>query len=380
MTGMDSLTDVSGIRVGHAVVPGGGSGCTVILGPFLARVEVRGSATGTRELETLRVEHLVPRADAILLSGGSAFGLAAADGVMAWLAEQGVGYETGAGPVPIVPAAILFDLAEGQDIPGPEEGWTACEAAGTGSVPNGPLGAGAGARVGKLLGPERSSPGGVGSASASVGGWTVGALAAVNALGDVVDRNGRIVAGARTPDGDGFADACVVVLRAGRVGEARSGEGGQDGGVRRGERNGVVGPRAGENTTLAVVATDAPLAGRDLTRMLRVAGTALPRRITPVHTPFDGDVVFGVTTAGMAEGGGGRGSGDGEQGAVGTDGGAGSSGWPASLSSVEVLTLGLAARECLETAILRAVGHGGPDGSAGDEGQGGGGESGDGGP
>jgi L-aminopeptidase/D-esterase-like protein len=356
MTGVDSLTDVSGIRVGHAVVPGGGSGCTVILGPFLARVEVRGSATGTRELETLRDEHLVPQADAILLSGGSAFGLAAADGVMAWLAAQGLGHETGAGPVPIVPAAILFDLAEDQDIPGPEEGWTACEVAGTGPVPNGPLGVGAGARVGKLLGPRRSSPGGVGSASASVGGWTVGALAAVNALGDVVDRDGRIVAGARTPEGDGFADASAVILGAGRFGKLWSG-GGQGGGVRKGEMKEVGGPRAGENTTLAVVATDAPLAGRDLTRMLRVAGTALPRRISPVHTPFDGDVVFGVTTAGSAnEGGAKAGSG--------------------SLSSLEVLTLGLAARECLETAILRAVGHGDPHEAAND-GEGGGDQPGD---
>lgn len=314
---MDSLTDVPGIRVGHASVPGGGSGCTVILGPFLARVEVRGSATGTRELEALRDEHLVPRADAILLSGGSAFGLAAADGVMAWLAEQGIGYKTGAGPVPIVPAAILFDLAEDREIPGPEEGWTACQAAGTGAAPNGPVGAGAGARVGKLLGPARSSPGGLGSASATAGGWRVGALTAVNALGDVVDREGRIVAGARTPDGNGFADASAVIL-----GESREGDGG-----RSGEMKEATGPRGGENTTLAVVATDAPLQGRDLSRMLRLAATALPRRIAPVHTPFDGDVVFGVTTAEEA----------------------------GSLSSVEVLTLGLAARECLETAILRAV-------------------------
>jgi L-aminopeptidase/D-esterase-like protein len=333
----DSITDVPGLRVGHAVVPGGGSGCTVILGPFLARVEVRGSATGTRELETLRDEHVVPRADAILLSGGSAFGLAAADGVMSWLAERGLGYETGAGPVPIVPAAILFDLAEDQDVPGPEEGWTACEAAGTGPVPNGPLGAGAGARVGKLLGVEGSSPGGVGSASAFVGPWTVGALVAVNAVGDVVDRGGRIVAGARNQKGDGFVDASGVIL-----GESRSGgKGSGDGTIRKGEMKDVAGPRAGENTTLAVVATDAPMAGRDLTRMLRMAGTALPRRITPVYTPFDGDVVFGVSTAESS------GSFDSDE-------------TPEPLSSVEVLTVGLAARECLETAILRAVGHEGP--------------------
>jgi L-aminopeptidase/D-esterase-like protein len=333
----DSITDVPGIRVGHAVVPGGGSGCTVILGPFLARVEVRGSATGTRELETLRDEHVVPRADAILFSGGSAFGLAAADGVMSWLAERGLGYETGAGPVPIVPAAILFDLADDQDVPGPEEGWTACEAAGTGPVPNGPLGAGAGARVGKLLGVERSSPGGVGSASAPLGPWTVGALVAVNAVGDVVDRDGRIVAGARAQNEDGFADASRVIL-----GEGRSeGEGSGDGPIRKGEMKDVAGPRAGENTTLAVVATDAPMAGRDLVRVLRMAATALPRRITPVYTPFDGDVVFGVSTEEWP-------------------GSSGSDETPEALSSVEVLTLGLAARECLETAILRAVGHEGP--------------------
>lgn len=312
----DSLTDVPGIRVGHASVPGGGSGCTVVLGPFRARVEVRGPATGTRELETLREEHVAPRANAVLLTGGSAFGLAAADGVMAWLAEKGEGYQTGAGPVPIVPAAVLFDLAPDRDVPGPGEGWAACEGAGTGPVPNGRVGAGAGARVGKLLGPGRSSPGGTGSASTGVGRWKVGALVAVNALGDVVDRQGRIVAGAR--EGGGFADASARVLERGSRGEMKE----------------LADLRPGENTTLGVVATDAPLSGRDLERLLRLAGTALARRISPVHTPFDGDVVFGVST-GEPEG--------------------------QALSSAEILTLGLAARECVETAILRAVVEGSVD-------------------
>ena len=318
---MDSLTDVPGIRVGHASVPGGGSGCTVVLGPFLARAEVRGTATGTREMETLRGEHLVPRADAILLTGGSAFGLAAADGAMSWLAERGIGHETGVGPVPIVPAAVLFDLAPDREMPGPGEGWAACDGAGTGPVPQGPVGAGSGATVGKLLGLERRSPGGLGSASSEVMGWKVGALAAVNALGDVVDREGRVVAGAR--EGDGFLDGAARLLEIGRKGEMAD--------LGRSEE----GPRAGENTTLAVVATDAPLSGNDLERVLRVAGTALSRRINPTPPPFDGDVVFGVCT------------GEGEWRDEGERAG--------SLSSGELMTLGLAAREALETAILRAV-------------------------
>lgn len=278
---VDSLTDVPGVRVGHAEVAGGRSGCTVVLGPFRAAADVRGLATGTRELDALSPRHLVPRIDAVLFTGGSAFGLGAADGVMAWLSERGVGFDTGVVPVPIVPTAVIFDLAEDVGRPGPAEGRAACEAAGDDGVPQGRVGAGAGAMVGKVRGRERASPGGVGSASARLGARTVGALAVVNALGDVRDAAGRIVAGARTDDGD-FLDADAF-LRA---------QGGPDafGGA-------DDAPGVGTNTTLVAVATDAPLSPVALERLARMASNGLARRIAPVNTPFDGDVVVAASTA-----------------------------------------------------------------------------------
>ncbi len=299
MTAPHGISAVEGIRVGHAQVPGGGSGCTVVLGPFRARVETPGMASGTRELAVLDEIHVSGRADALLLTGGSAFGLGAAQGVMEWIAARGEGFPTPGGPVPIVPAAVLYDLSPGHPRPGPAEGEAACRAAGAGPVPRGRVGAGSGARVGKLLGPEASTPGGVGSASGRWGRWTVAALAVVNSLGEVVDRAGRRVAG---PDGTGALLAGELAGSFGRI--AR-----------------------GESTTLAVVATDAPLSSRELAQTLKVAATGLARRITPVHTPFDGDVVFGVVP-------------DRE---------------PVSLSPVEVLALGVALREKLEDAILDAV-------------------------
>lgn len=305
-----SLTDVPGIRVGHARVAGGGSGCTVILGPFRGAVSVDGFATGTRELPTLDPRHVVPRITAVLFTGGSAFGLSAADGVMAWLEEQGLGHETGAARVPIVPSAVLYDLAPGRVRPGTEEGWAACEQASEEPVKEGRVGAGSGATVGKALGLERSCPGGVGSASVEAGGWRVGALAVVNAVGDVRGLDDRIVAGARDDDG-GFRDADAV-LRG--VSQAAVVDPLQDPGV-------------GRNTTLALVATDAPASKVDLSRIAKMAAAALARRITPVHTPFDGDVTFALSTSA-------------EEG---------------SLNSREVLALGVAARAALETSVIRAV-------------------------
>lgn len=315
-----TLTAVSGLRVGHATAPGGGSGCTVVLGPFRAAVEVRGMATGSRELGVLAPEHLVPRVDALLLTGGSAFGLAAADGVTAWLAARGIGYETGVAPVPIVPAAVIYDLAEGRERPGPETGREACEAAGDGPVEGGTVGAGTGALVGKLAGRERASPGGVGTAALEAGGWTVAALAVVNALGNVVDGRGRVVAGVR--DGqDGFMDAADLLLDGSPAGEmAEMSRPGRAGG------SPPAGPRAGTHTTLAVVATDAPLGRLDLARLARMASTAMARRIDPVHTPFDGDVVFALSTGDEA---------------------------PA--TSGPLMALGVAARTALEDAIVAAV-------------------------
>lgn len=265
-----TLTAIPGIRVGHASVPGGGSGCTVILGPFRGAVQVTGMATGTRELGTLHPEHLVPRANALVLSGGSAFGLASAHGVVAWLAEREIGFPTAGGPVPIVPAAILYDLADDRARPDAATGFSAAEAATDAPVPEGRVGAGEGATVGKLGGPDAAMAGGIGSWLVEAGGYRVAALAAVNAVGDVLDHRGEIVAGARGPDGT-FLDSRRL-LRQGAA-SALGGEG---------------------NTTLAAVATDAPVSRRDLYRLVRMASGALPERIRPVNTPFDGDVVFGL--------------------------------------------------------------------------------------
>lgn len=265
-------------------------------------------ATGGREMGTLGPDHLVPVVDAILLTGGSAFGLAAADGVAAWLEERGGGYDAGVARVPIVPAAVIFDLAPGSTRPDAALGRAACDGASADPVEEGRVGAGAGATVGKVAGPEGAMPGGVGTFALGAGSYTVGALAVVNALGDVVDAAGRIVAGARGSDG-AFLDA-TALLRAWNGG---SGE--------------MADQVAGANTTLAVVATDAPLTRVDLGRLARQAANALARRIRPVHTPFDGDIVFAASTAGEAV--------------------------PA--TSREILALGWAATAALEEAVTRAV-------------------------
>lgn len=269
------LTDVPGILVGHASDDEARTGCTVVLGPFRAAADIRGSATGTREIEAISPLHLVDRADAILLTGGSAFGLSAADGVATWLEEQGdYGFDTGVARVPIVPAAVIFDLAVGRADRRPDAamGRAACEAAGE-DVPEGAVGAGAGATVGKAHGPERAMPGGVGTASVTASGHVVSALVIVNALGDVLDDRGAIIAGARSDD-DTFADSARL---------ARDG--------------GSAAPLAppGTATTLSIVATDAPLDRTALQSLARAGSTGMARRISPAHTPFDGDVTFAVS-------------------------------------------------------------------------------------
>ena len=299
-----TLTAVPGVRVGHAQVPGGGSGCTVILGPFRGAVEVRGMATGTRELGVLSPHHLVGQVNALLLTGGSAFGLAGADGVMDWLAGRGEGFDTGVSPVPLVPTAVIFDLNPEVPRPGRTEGRRASELASSAPVPEGRVGAGAGATVGKLLGPGNASAGGVGSASRLWGGGTVGALAVVNSLGDVVGPGGSVLAGARGTDGT-FISSDSIVLR---------GEGFRSG-------------FPGTNTTLVVVATDLPLSRIDLGRLAKMASAALPRAISPVNTTFDGDLIFSLST------------GEGEE----------------PFSPADLLALGVVARELTETAIRRAV-------------------------
>lgn len=298
---------VPGLAIGHGHAYGSHSGCTAFLGPFRAAVEVRGQATGSRELGALDPHHLVPRVDALVLAGGSAFGLAAADGVASWLAEQGRGYDTGVVRVPIVPAAVIFDLHAHTTRPDGETGASACEDAHEGWPLEGRVGAGAGATVGKIAGPDAAMPGGLGAWVVECAGYRVGAVAVVNALGDVLDAHGAIVAGARKPEGTFLDTAAYLAAGAGE-----------------GEMHDVV---AGTNTTLAVVATDAPLSRVALGRMARTAANAMARRILPVHTPFDGDVVFAVSTAEEEE----------------------------DVSSARILSLGAAAQSALEEAITRAV-------------------------
>lgn len=318
---MTGLTAVPGLRVGHATDREARTGCTVVIGPFRAVCEVRGMATGSRELPTLSPLHVSPLAHAILLTGGSAFGLDAAAGVMSWLEERGSGYETGVARVPIVPAAVIFDLGVGRADRRPDAalGRAACEAASAGPVGEGAIGAGTGATVGKLNGLATAMPGGVGSWTVAGAGFMVGALVVVNAVGDVLDASGRIVAGARGEGGEFLDTARAIREGALLVGPATP------------EQDGATGvggvPLPGTNTTLAVVATDAPLSKPALQSVARVATTALARRLDPVHTPFDGDVTFAISTA--AE--------------------------PREMSPGFVLTIGALAAHALEVSIERAV-------------------------
>jgi len=264
--------------VGHWTDAKVGTGCTVVLGPadgMRAAGYIRGRATGTREFDVLSPRHLVPAIHAILLTGGSAYGLGAADGVMRWLRERRRGFPVGDGVVPIVPAAVVFDLGpigRSDAWPGPDQGYAACEAAAA-DVTEGSVGAGTGATVGKAVGIERAMKGGVGTWAVTAGDLVVGALAVVNAYGDVVNAEGRVIAGAR--EGAGFADA-----------RARLAEG--TGAARR-----------FGNTTLVVVGTNAELDRTQLAEVARAAADALAWRIRPVGTAVDGDVIFAVSTGGV---------------------------------------------------------------------------------
>ena len=262
---MERLTirDVPGIRVGHWTDAERRTGCTVVLAGdegAVAGVDVRGSAPGTRETDLLRPTALVERINAICLAGGSAFGLAAADGVMRRLAERGIGFETGVRPVPIVPAAILFDLAVGDAdaFPDADAGYAATMAAEASDGPlEGPVGAGTGATVAKLAGPASGAPAGIGSAAQRLpDGHFIGALVANNALGDVHARDGRPLV---TTQGTAAAPAL-------------------------------------SNTVLVVVATDAPLDRAQCRKLAEQTHDALARQIRPAHTLFDGDVAFVMST------------------------------------------------------------------------------------
>lgn len=268
------VTEVEGVRVGHWTDAAAQTGCTVVLLPegTVASGEVRGGAPATREFALLEPTRMVTRLDAVVLSGGSAFGLAAADGVMRWLEARGVGWQTPAGLVPIVPAAVLYDLAVGhaEVRPDADAGRAAAEAALDGApCGRGRVGAGTGATVGKLFGPDLMDDGGVGTASLHLpGGGVVGALAAVNAVGDVTAADGRVLAGPGTVE---------RLLRDG------------DTPVRR--------PLPGTSTTLALVATDVRLTKTQAHRVAVVAHDGLARAIQPVHTSYDGDTVFVTSTA-----------------------------------------------------------------------------------
>ena len=270
-----SITDVPGLLVGHATDAPGATGCTVVLGPaegMPCSAYVRGRATGSRELDACRPEALAGRVDAVVFAGGSAYGLAAADGVMRWMEAHGRGFKVGAGVVPIVPAAVVFDLLPLGRFDAratPEMGAACCDAAGA-AVAEGSVGAGTGATVGKAMGLEWAMKGGVGTWSARGGDVVVGALAVVNAFGDVVDGAGAILAGARRAGG-GFARSADYLAGGGLPGGAL---------------------RAAHHTTLVVIATNAALDRLALTGVAKAGADALARRVVPSGTSVDGDVVF----------------------------------------------------------------------------------------
>lgn len=299
-----SICDVPGVRVGHADNQAARTGCTVILPEYdaVGGVDVRGSAPGTREIETLKPVRLVPRIHGILLTGGSAFGLDATGGVQQFLEERDVGYDVGVTRVPIIPSAVIFDLREGDARIRPDRamGYAAAANAKSGPVEEGRVGAGAGATVGKILGHEHGMRGGLGTASARLKGITVGVLVVANPLGDVVDPvTGQIIAGARKPDGD-FVNTAEFL------------------------KQHPVNPfqPVNTNTTLAAVATDARLTKEEAIKVAQMAQDGVARAVQPAHTPYDGDVVFCIS--------------------VGDDSG-------------DVMALGSVAADLVATAIMRAV-------------------------
>ena len=299
---------VEGVRVGHSTLEERPTGCTVVLvdSGAVGGVDVRGGAPGTRETDLLDPVNTVSVVHAVVLSGGSAFGLDVSSGVVRYLEERDIGFETGVARVPIVVQAILFDLAVGGDPsvrPDARCGYEAARAASSSAVGEGNVGAGAGATVGKLRGMQRAMKGGIGVASVTLeSGLTVSAIVAVNALGDVVDpATGRVVAGVRTENGRELADARKLL------------------------RERATSPgRPGQNTTIGVVITNARLTKSEVTKIAQMSQDGLARAIAPSHTPWDGDTMFSLAT--------GRFSGE-----------------------ADVLTVGALAADVTTEAILRAV-------------------------
>jgi L-aminopeptidase/D-esterase-like protein len=277
-----TLTAVAGLKVGHQTLSERPTGCTVVLAEAgaTAGVDVRGAAPATRETDLLSPVNTVQVAHAIVLSGGSAFGLDSATGVMRYLEEKKIGFEFGRAHVPIVPGAALFDLSVGDGTirPSADCGYQAAQRASTAAVQEGSVGAGAGATVGKAAGGARAVKAGIGSASITTsGGLVVAALVAVNAFGDVIDpASGRVVAGVRNANGKGFSDARTL--------------------LRSGALRFVAPESSGRNTTLGVVATNARLGKTEATRVAQMAHDGFARAIAPSHTPVDGDVIFALAT------------------------------------------------------------------------------------
>ncbi len=278
-----TLTAIEGIRVGHAQNFEAMTGCTVILCPpnTVGGVDQRGGAPGTRETDLLRPMHMVQHIHGLALSGGSAFGLATADGVMRYLEEQGIGYAVGEHLVPIVPAAILFDLdtGSGKRRPDAAMGYEACQKATADPVPAGRVGAGTGATIGKFMGISQSSKGGIGSAAIDLGGGLkIAALFAVNALGNVIAEDGSILAGVRSPmDGGTFVNP-LDLLKMGRGAPPAT------------ESDAI------QNTVIGVVATNAKLTKEEANQVAQAAHDGLARAVLPAHTPFDGDTIFALAT------------------------------------------------------------------------------------
>jgi L-aminopeptidase/D-esterase-like protein len=272
----DPLPLPDGYAVGHWTDGDARTGCTVVIAPAGTRgaVEIRGGGTGTREVEGLTPLANAEGPTAVLLTGGSAFGLAAADGAVRWLEERGLGRPTPVGVIPLVATAVVFDLAAGDPAarPGPDQGYAACEAAAGGVPERGLIGAGAGTAVGKVLGRERAAPGGVGYAAVRLGsGETVAAIAVANSSGDVIAADGAIVGGPRGEYGAPLRSADLMPDMPEPPDWTL---------------------RPGESTTLVCICTDAALDKRGCGIVARIASAGLARAVDPAFTPFDGDVVF----------------------------------------------------------------------------------------
>ena len=277
-----NLSAVQGITVGHTTIEAHGTGCTVVLGPetgMRAAACVRGRATGTRELDVMDPRHLVERIDALLFTGGSALGLGAADGVMRWLRERNRGLPVGdMGTIPIVPSAVIFDLGNaGKPVgwPSADDAYRACDNA-SADYAEGTVGVGRGATCGKAAGLEKKVPAGLGSWAIRSGDIVVAALVVVNAVGDVRDARGELLAAGRGADGK-LVDSLRYLA---------------DGGAPLGDPDRLI-----RNTTLAVVATNADVSRVELQALAASASDAIARRITPYGSLFDGDVIFAVSTA-----------------------------------------------------------------------------------